>query len=226
MSIVRQVKRALPQTSRSLRTSRTAFSTSIAPSATAICRRRRSIEDADAARQVEWHPPSGPSRHDEPRGRARARRPRRLASARPVFTVLLSVVFAWWRSPTRSATSGRHLGAATSPPGKVRPARRGDLGRFPAPRSARRRGRERRRRTIEAYAHRSRGELRREAGDVPARAYRIDPKRSAVASSSNLAPPDLADIRDEIDDHQAFLTSFAAPADARPPARWPSGRRS
>jgi len=136
----------------------------------------------------------------------------RLASARPAFTVLLSAVFAL----AALAYTFRHLGFVTSgrdllPQDRpyvqrdeeisddfprldqlVVAVESDDVGRS------------------KAYAHRLAEELRREPGTFRHVTYRIDPKRFRGRELLYLAPPDLADIRDEIDDHQAFLTSFAA----------------
>ncbi len=135
----------------------------------------------------------------------------RLASARPVFTVLLSVVFAL----AALAYTFRHLGFVTSgrdllPRDRyvqrdeeisddfprldqlVVAVESDDVGRS------------------KAYAHRLAEELRREPGTFRHVTYRIDPKRFRGRELLYLVPPDLANIRDEIDDHQAFLTSFAA----------------
>ena len=136
----------------------------------------------------------------------------RLASARPVFTVLLSVVFAL----AALAYTFRHLGFVTSgrdllPQDRpyvqrdeeisddfprldqlVVAVESDDVGRS------------------KAYAHRLAEELRREPRTFRHVTYRIDPKRFRGHELLYLAPPDLADIRDEVGDHQAFLTSFAA----------------
>jgi len=136
----------------------------------------------------------------------------RLASARPVVTVLLSVVLAvaaltYTFSHLGFVTSGRDL----LPQDRsyvqrdeeisddfprldqlVVAVESDDVGRS------------------KAYAHRLAEELRREPGTFRHVTYRIDPKRFRGRELLYLAPSDLADIRDEVGDHQGFLTSFAA----------------
>jgi hypothetical protein len=61
-----------------------------------------------------------------------------------------------------------------------------------------------------AYAHRLTEELRREPGTFQHVTYRVDPKRFRGRELLYVSPADLRDVRDEVGDHQGFLTSFAA----------------
>src|SRR5207247_3347139 len=136
----------------------------------------------------------------------------RLASARPVVTILLSVVLAF----AALTHTFRHLGFVTSgrdllPQDRPYVQRDEEISDdFPrldqlvvaiesddVERS-------------KAYAHRLAEELRREPGMFRHVTYRIDPKRFRGRELLYLSPPDLRDVRDEVADHQAFLTSFAA----------------
>ncbi len=136
----------------------------------------------------------------------------RLASARPVVTVLLSVVLAC----AALVYTFSHLGFVTS--GR-------DL--LPQDRSYVQRDEEISDdfprldqlvvavesddvRRSKAYAHRLAAELRREPGAFRHVTYRIDPKKFRGRELLYLSPADLRDIHDQVVDHQGFLASFAA----------------
>jgi uncharacterized protein len=136
----------------------------------------------------------------------------RLACARPVVTVLLSVLLAaaalaYTSSHLGFVTSGRDLLPQDRPYVQrdeeisddfprldqlVVAVESDDVGRS------------------KAYAHRLAEELRREPGTFRHVTYRIDPKRFRGRELLYPSPADLRDIRDQVIDHQAFLTSFAA----------------
>ena len=136
----------------------------------------------------------------------------RLASARPVVTVLLSVVLAC----AALVYTFSHLGFVTS--GR-------DL--LPQDRSYVQRDEEISDdfprldqlvvavesddvRRSKAYAHRLAAELRREPGAFRHVTYLIDPKKFRGRELLYLSPADLRDIHDQVVDHQGFLASFAA----------------
>jgi len=136
----------------------------------------------------------------------------RLASARPVVTVLLSVVLA----VAALTYTFSHLGFVTSGRGLL-PQDRSYVQRddeisddFPrldqlvvavesddVARS-------------KAYAHRLAEELRSDPGTFRHVTYRIDPKRFRGRELLYPSSPELRDVRDQVADHQGFLTSFAA----------------
>ena len=135
----------------------------------------------------------------------------RLASARPVLTVSLGIVFAiaalaYTFGHLDFVTSGRDLLPQDRPYVQRDKEISGDFPRLDqlvvavesddVERS-------------KAYAHRLAEELRA-PGTFRHVTYRIDPNRFRGRELLYLAPPDLAKIRDEIGDHQAFLISFAA----------------
>jgi len=136
----------------------------------------------------------------------------RLASARPVVTVLLSVVLAvaaltYTFSHLGFVTSGRDL----LPQDRSYVQRDDEISDdFPrldqlvvavesddVARS-------------KAYAHRLAEELRSEPGTFRHVTYRIDPKRFRGRELLYPSSPELRDVRDQVADHQGFLTSFAA----------------
>jgi len=136
----------------------------------------------------------------------------RLATRRPVVTVLLSVALA----VTALGYASRHLGFVTSgrdllPQDRpyihrdeeisndfprldqlVVAVESDDVGRG------------------KAYAHRLAEELRRHPDTFRHVTYRIDPKRFRGRELLYASPADLRDVRDEVADHEAFLSSFAA----------------
>jgi len=136
----------------------------------------------------------------------------RLASTRPVVTVLLSVVLAlaalaYTFSHLDFVTSGRDLLPQDRPYVQRDEEISDDFPRLDQLVVA-----------IEsddvarskAYAHRLAEELRRESGTFRHVTYRIDPKRFRGRELLYPSPADLRDVRDEVADHQTFLTSFAA----------------
>jgi len=136
----------------------------------------------------------------------------RLACARPVVTVLLSVLFAI----AALSYTFRHLGFVTSGRDLLpqdRPYVQRDeeisddfprLDQLVVAVESEDVGRSK------AYAHRLAEELRRARGTFRHVTYRIDPKRFRGRELLYLSPVDLRDVRDEVADHRAFLTSFAA----------------
>ena len=136
----------------------------------------------------------------------------RLASVRPVVTVLLSVALAlaaliYTFQHLGFVTSGRDLLPQDRPYVQRDQEISDDFPRLDQLVVAVESGDVRR---SKAYAHRLADELRREPGTFQHVTYRIDPKKFRGRELLYLSPAELRDLRDEVVDHQTFLTSFAA----------------